>query len=208
MATKTVIPRLALFPQTAEVNDKDHLVIGGCDTVALVEEFGTPLYVFDEAGLRSQCRTFKTEFTKRYSDTTVCYSAKAFTASAMLKLIKDEGLDLDVVSGGELGIAHKIGFPMGQVHFPGNNKSAEELEMAVKLGIGHVVVDNPYELDMLTKIAGRRHRPPYAQVQLHRYGGLEIRLYEVDLGRRGGHCAGVSQPERRRFSLPPRFRPF
>jgi diaminopimelate decarboxylase len=156
MAIKINVARMVLFPETAEVNQADHLVIGGCDTVALAEEFGTPLYVFDESDLRSRCAEFKTEFTRRYPDTTVCYSAKAFTARAMLQLVKEEGLDLDVVSGGELGIARSVDFPMGRVHFPGNNKSAEELEMAIKLGIGHIVVDNPHELDMLREIAGKR----------------------------------------------------
>jgi diaminopimelate decarboxylase len=156
MTVKLDIARLVLFPQTAEVDKKDHLVIGGCDCVALAEEFGTPLYVFDEVGLRRRCAEFKTEFTGRYPDTTVCYSAKAFTVRAMLQLVKEEGLDLDVVSGGELGIARSVDFPMGRVHFPGNNKSAEELEMAIKLGLGHIVVDNPHELDMLREIAGKR----------------------------------------------------
>ena len=156
MTTKQDIPRLVLFPQTAGVNHKDHLVIGGCDCVALAGEFGTPLYVFDEVGLRSQCAGFKAEFGQRYPNTTVCYSAKAFTARAMLQLVKEEGLDLDVVSGGELGIARSVDFPMKRIHFPGNNKSAEEIETAIQSGIGHIVVDNPHELDMLIKIAGKR----------------------------------------------------
>jgi diaminopimelate decarboxylase len=156
MTVKLNIPRLVLFPQTAAVNDKDHLVIGGCDTVSLAGEYGTPLYVFDEEGLRQQCRTFKEEFTRRYPDTTVSYSPKAFTSQAMLKLVEEEGLDLDVVTGGEIGIAGSVDFPMNRVHFPGNNKSAEELEMAIQHGIGHIVVDNLPELNMLREIAGHR----------------------------------------------------
>ena len=156
MTGRQDIPRLVLFPQTAEVNQKDHLVIGGCDAVALAEEFGTPLYVFDEVGLRRRCAEFTTEFRQRYPDTTVCYSAKAFSTKAMLQLVKEEGLDLDVVSGGELGIALSVDFPAERIHFPGNNKSAEELETAIQCGIGHIVVDNPYELDMLREIAGNR----------------------------------------------------
>jgi diaminopimelate decarboxylase len=156
MAIKTTVLRMVLFPQTAEINKKDHLVIGGCDSVALAEEFGTPLYIYDENDLRSRCNEFKTEFRKRYPDTIVCYSAKAFTSKAMLQLVKEEGLDLDVVSGGELGFARAADFPVKKVHFPGNNKSAEELEMAIQYGIGHIVVDNPHELDILRKIAGKR----------------------------------------------------
>src|SRR4030065_1357751 len=114
MVIKSDIPRLALFPQTAQVNNKGNLAIGGCDTVALAKEFGTPLYVFDETDLRSRCREFKTEFGQRYPDTTVSYSPKAFTAKAMLKLVREEGLDLDVVSGGELGFALAAGAPMAR----------------------------------------------------------------------------------------------
>ena len=153
------VPRLVLFPQTAEVDKKGHLIIGGCDTIALAKEYGTPLYVFDETDLRSRCREFKTEFTKRYPDTTVSYSTKAFLTKAMLKLVQEEGLDLDIVSAGELGFARAVNFPMERIRFPGNNKSAGELEMAVKYGIGHIVVDHPGELDMLIKIAGKKKVP-------------------------------------------------
>jgi len=156
MTARRDIPRLVLFPPTADVNKKDHLTIGGCDTTELAGEFGTPLYVYDEAGLRERCREFVGEFTSRYPRTTVCYSAKAFATSAMLKLVAEEGLDLDVVSGGELGIARGVGFPMERVHFPGNNKSAAELETAASAGIGHIVVDNLHELGMLAEIAGTR----------------------------------------------------
>jgi diaminopimelate decarboxylase len=156
MAVKLNIPRLVLFPPTAEINKDDHLVIGGCDTVALAGEYSTPLYVFDEAGLRQQCRTFKAEFGRRYPETIVSYSPKAFTSRAMLALAKEEGLDLDVVSGGEIEIARSVDFPMDRIHFPGNNKSAEELEMAIRQKIGHIVVDNLPELEMLREIAGSR----------------------------------------------------
>src|SRR4030042_3321857 len=98
-------PRLVLFPQTAEGDDKDHLVIGGCDTLALAKEYGTPLYVFDETDLRNRCREYKTEFGKRYPNTTISYSPKAFTAKAIFKLAEEEGLDLDVVTSGELAFA-------------------------------------------------------------------------------------------------------
>ena len=155
MTIRQTIPKLALFPLTAEV-ENDHLIIGGCDSVALVEEFGTPLYVFDEFSLRHHCAEFKTEFGKRYPDTTVIYASKAFTCKAMLLLVKEEGLGLDVVSGGELGIARSVGFPMEKVYFHGNNKSAAELEMALQWGIGRIVVDNFHELNMLREIAGKR----------------------------------------------------
>jgi diaminopimelate decarboxylase len=152
MTNKSNIPRLVVFPLTTDVNDKGHLVIGGCDCVSLAGEYGTPLYVFDEAGLRRQCNDFKTEFRQRYPDTTVSYSTKAFLTKAMLRLVEEEGLDLDIVSAGELGFARAVNYPMNRVHFPGNNKSKEELEMAVKYEVGHIVVDDLYELNMLLKI--------------------------------------------------------
>jgi diaminopimelate decarboxylase len=156
MSIKQKIPKLLLYPLTVEVSEQGHLVIGGCDSVALAEEFGTPLYVFDELSVRHRCAEFKTEFGQRYPDTTVCYSAKAFTNKALLLIIKEEGLGLDVVSGGELGIARSVDFPMDRVYFPGNNKSAEELEMALRLGVGRIVVDNLHELNMLREITGER----------------------------------------------------
>lgn len=157
--TKLNVPRLALFPPAADVNDKGHLVVGGCDTVSLAAEFGTPLYVYDEAGLRGQCRDFRAEFGRRYPEVDVLYACKAFTSRAMLRLVMEEGLGLDVVSGGELEVARSTGFPMEKVSFAGNNKSAAELELAIASGIGTLVVDNLPELEMLrATISGRRLR--------------------------------------------------
>ncbi len=150
------IDRVKLFPLTAEVNSQRHLVIGGCDTVELAAEFGTPLYVFDEHQLRSKCAEFKTEFRQRYADTKINYSCKAFINKALLLLFMEEGLGLDVVSGGEIGIARSVNFPMNMVDFPGNNKSAEELVLAIESGLGHIVVDNFHELKILGEIARER----------------------------------------------------
>ncbi|MBI4284226.1 MAG: diaminopimelate decarboxylase [Chloroflexi bacterium] len=147
------MPRLSVFPLTAKVNSRGHLVIGGCDTVELAREFGTPLYLFDELNLRRKCAEFKTEFGRRYADTTVIYACKAFINKALLLLLKEAGLGLDVVSGGEFGFARSVGFPLDRVYFHGNNKSAEEIGMALQWGIGRIVVDNFHELEMLGKIA-------------------------------------------------------
>jgi diaminopimelate decarboxylase len=147
------VPRLSLFPLTAEVNKEGHLVIGGCDTVDLAAEFGTPLYLFDEFSLRSRCAEFKAEFGQRYRDTTVIYACKAFINRALAVILSEEGLGLDVVSGGELSIAQSVGFPLGKVYFHGNNKSADELRLALKWHIGRIVVDNFHELSLLAEIA-------------------------------------------------------
>jgi diaminopimelate decarboxylase len=155
MSTKTV-PKLALFPLTTKVNEQGHLCIADCDVVDLVKEFGTPLYLFDETTLRHKCREFKGEFGRYYPDTLVIYASKAFLNRALALILKEEGLGLDVVSGGELSIAHSVDFPMDEVYFHGNNKTPEELNLALDWGVGRIVVDNLYELDMLSKLAKKR----------------------------------------------------
>ncbi len=149
-------PELALFPLTAEVNNQRHLVIGGCDVVDLANEFGTPLYLFDEFTLRHKCREFKDEFCKYYPDTLVIYASKAFLNRALARIFKEEDLGLDVVSGGELSIAHSVDFPLNKVYFHGNNKTPEELNLALDLGVGRIVVDNFYELELLNRLAGEK----------------------------------------------------
>ena len=153
MSTKTV-PNLTLFPLMTEVNKQGHLVIGGCDVVDLAEEFGTPLYLFDESTLRHKCREFKDEFCKYYPDTLVIYACKAFLNRALALMFKEEGLGLDVVSAGELSIAQSVDFPLDKVYFHGNNKTLEELILALDLGVGRIVVDNFYEVELLNKLAG------------------------------------------------------
>ena len=147
-----MISRLPLFPPASEVNDRGHLVVGGCDVTELTAEFGTPLYLFDEASLREKCLEFKHEFGSRYADTTVVYSCKAFINKALLLLINEEGVGLDVVSGGELGIARSVDFPMEKVYFAGNNKSRQELRQGLEWGLARLVVDNFHELKMLGEL--------------------------------------------------------
>jgi diaminopimelate decarboxylase len=158
--------RIKLFPPGSAVNDSGHLVIGGCDTVELATEFSTPLYVFDEMGLRNRCAEFKREFSQRYADTTVLYSAKAFINQALARLFSEEGLGLDVVSAGEISIVRSAGFPLERVYFPGNNKSAEELKLALEWGVGRIVVDNFHELDLLGAIAKERGDSPNILLRL------------------------------------------
>ncbi len=153
---RKMIAKLPLFPVTTEVNDKGHLAIGGCNTVELAAEFDTPLYLFDEYSLRSRCTEFKKEFGQRYADTTIIYACKAFINRALAIIFKEEGLGLDVVSAGELSIAQSVGFPLDRVYFHGNNKSAEELRLALKGHIGRIVVDNFHELAQLSEIANEQ----------------------------------------------------
>ena len=150
------VPELAIFPLSIDVNRQGHLVIGGCDVVDLAEEFGTPLYIFDEYTLRHKCREFKDEFCKYHPDTLVIYASKAFLNRALALIFKEEGLGLDVVSGGELSIAQSVDFPLDRVYFHGNNKTPEELSLALDWRVGRIVVDNFYELELLNKLAGER----------------------------------------------------
>lgn len=134
---------------TATINRKGHLEIGGCDTVKLAEKYGTPLYVYDVALIRKRARAFQYMFEKLGVKHQVAYASKAFSSVAMLQLVHEEGLSLDVVSGGELYTAIVANFPAEKIHFHGNNKSEEELKMALDHQIGCIVVDNFHELHML-----------------------------------------------------------
>jgi diaminopimelate decarboxylase len=147
------LSKLSLFPLTAEVNNNGHLYIGGCDSVELAKEYGTPLYVFDEFTIRSKCQEFQTEFTKRYSNTLIIYASKAFLNRALALIFKEEGLGLDVVSGGELTVAQSVSFPQDKVYFHGNNKTLDELQLALGWGVGQIVVDNFHELELLNRLA-------------------------------------------------------
>lgn len=155
MSTKTV-SKLTLFPLTTKVNKKGHLCIGSCDVVDLVSEFGTPLYLFDEATLREKCREFKDEFDRYQPGTLVVYASKAFLNRALALLFREEGMGLDVVSGGELSIAQSVDFPADRVYFHGNNKTPEELNLSLDWEVGRIVVDNFYELELLNRLARRR----------------------------------------------------
>ncbi len=147
------LPLAGILPLTAAVSDDGHLTIAGCDAVELAREFGTPLYVFDEETLRHQCRQFRAEFRSRHADSGVSYAAKAYLGRALAALLAEEQMSLEVVSGGELAIARSVGFPPQRISFHGNNKSEEELREALDYGIGRVVVDNLYELDLLNQAA-------------------------------------------------------
>lgn len=134
---------------TMNVNDKGHLEIGKCDTTELAKEFGTPLYVVDEDLVRNTCREFKDNFEIEGIESEVIYASKAFLNLAIAKVICEEGLSLDVVSGGELYTALKANFPVSRIYMHGNNKTESELTMAIEEGIGRIVVDNRNELELI-----------------------------------------------------------
>src|SRR5262245_29703371 len=134
---------------TQRINAAGRLEIGGCDTVELAKEFGTPLYVMDEAAIRANCRAYRAAFEARYPKTRLYYASKAFLTCAMAGLIAQEGLHMDVASLGELHVALHAGFPPERLALHGNNKSWDELNAAVDNRIGHIIVDNFRELEML-----------------------------------------------------------
>ncbi len=136
---------------TMRINSQGHLEIGNVDTVDLVKDFGTPLWVIDEQGFRQNCRNIKQAFS-RLGESMVIYASKTLCTTAICKIVAQEGLGLDVVSGGELYTAIKAGFPVEKIYFHGNNKSREETIMAVEAGIGRIIVDNFYELKLLDEI--------------------------------------------------------
>jgi diaminopimelate decarboxylase len=129
------------------------LYIGGISAVDLAKEYKTPLYVMDEALIRSQCRRYFKSFKVGEGTNRVAYAGKAFLTIAMCQIIESEGLFLDVVSGGELFTALKSGFPMEKIYFHGNNKTRDEINMGVDLQVGRFVVDNYYEMELINEIA-------------------------------------------------------
>lgn len=149
--------RLELFPVTAEVNNRNHLLLAGCDCAGLLKRYGSPLYIFDEATIRSQCREFIHEFGIRYKNTAVAYASKAFINRPIASIMREEGMSLDVVSGGELAVAQSVDFPAERIHFHGNNKTPDELKIALDYNIGRIVADNLYELELLNKLAAEKN---------------------------------------------------
>ena len=135
---------------TMEIKD-NVLHIGGVNTLDLVKKYKTPLYVFDEELIRSKCREYIKSFKVKEHGNKVAYAGKAFLTKYMCKLVCEEGLCLDVVSGGELYTAYKAGMPMENILFHGNNKTVDEVKLGIELGVGRFVVDNFYELDLIEK---------------------------------------------------------
>lgn len=146
-------PNQQLLPLTATVNQNDHLEIGGSDVVDLVQKFGSPLYILDEATLRSACRQYREAFVRHYpGESQVLYASKAWNCLAVCAIVASEGLGIDIVSGGELYTALQAGVSPTKLYLHGNNKSQAELQLAVASGCT-IVVDNWHELRTLVAIA-------------------------------------------------------
>ncbi|GMQ94652.1 MAG: diaminopimelate decarboxylase [Acidimicrobiia bacterium] len=151
--TANPIP-LELLPDTAQIVE-DRLLIGGCDVIEVAERFGTSLFIYDEAHLRSRCR----EAVDAFGDG-VAYASKAFLCKAMAKIAYEAGMEIDVATGGEMHIALAAGVPGSSLVFHGNNKSSDELMLAIDSGIGRIVVDSFDEMDRIEAlVAGGRPAP-------------------------------------------------
>lgn len=143
---------------TQRINSHGHLEIGGCDTVDLAHEFGTPLYVVDEQLIRDNIRSYRKAFESRYPKNDISFAGKAFLTTAMARLVAQEGIGLDVASAGELFTAIKADFPAEKLLFHGNNKSESELQLALRYNVGHIVVDNFHELRVLASLTAGREK--------------------------------------------------
>ena len=165
MKIKNFCKNMKLFG-TSKVNEKGNLSIGGVDTTELVKEFKTPLYVMDQELIETTIDKMKEAFKSTRFNTRIAYAGKAFLSTGMIKLVESKGLDLDVVSGGELYTAYKAGFPMNKVHLHGNNKLVNEIEMAVEFGIDTIVVDNEDEIDKIERICREKGKKQAVLVRI------------------------------------------
>ena len=144
-----------VLPRGTRVNERENLEIGGCDVVELAERFGTPAYVYAEDDVRERARSYLEAFRARTDDFEVLFASKAAPFTAAYRLCAEEGLSVDVASGGELHMALRAGFDPARIHMHGNNKTAAELRYAIDAGVGHLIVDSFDEIDRLERMLDR-----------------------------------------------------
>ena len=165
----------SIKPVTTKVNEKGNLEIGGCDLVELAEKYGTPLYVLDEVTIRSICKDYKDAFSS-YPKINMMYASKALCTLATSAILSKEGFGFDVVSAGEIYTVYKSGAPMDKVLFNGNNKTFDELNLALDLGVGRISADNFFELSLLNEIAKSKNKT--ADILLRITPGIECHTHE------------------------------
>jgi diaminopimelate decarboxylase len=190
------VSRDDLFPLTAHANPADHLLIGGCDVTELARQFGTPLYIFDDATLREQARRARAAFRAHWPAATVLYATKAYFSPFLARLYRDLGLGLDVTSEAELEIARRVDFPRDKIYLHGNNKTWAELRAALALGVEHLVVDNLDEIAPIAALA-REYKSPRLLLRLspdidphtHRYLTTGVADSKFGLGIANGAAA-------------------
>jgi diaminopimelate decarboxylase len=166
-----------LKPLSYRINADDQISLGGISVSDLVKRYGTPLYVLCEDTLRSRARAYKQSLDKSYSNNLVLYASKALNCKAVCEIIEQEGLGLDVVSAGELSTALSVKFPAQKIFFHGNNKSQEELELAINSGIGSIVLDNRHELNLIKSILQTKTNPEL-RLMIRITPGIECHTHE------------------------------
>ena len=158
------------------VSETGNMMFGGCDTVELARTYGTPLYVLDEQRVRSVCRGFFDTLKRCGAKGRVLYASKALCTTALYRIVMEEGLGADVVSGGELYTALHAGFPAERIYLHGNNKTPEEIRMALEAGVACLVIDSHEEIGLIAKIA--RELGKTARVSLRTKPGIEAHTHE------------------------------
>src|SRR5579883_342035 len=172
----SVSPNQLLLPLTARMNSHNGLEIGGCDVTTLVQQYGSPLYILDEETLRTACYQYKESFQRYYKgESQVLYASKAWSCLAVCCIVASAGLGIDVVSGGELYTALTAGVSPDKIYFHGNNKSREELNLAIQSGCT-IVVDNWHELHTLVEIAGNKRTKEQEELILSSAASMPIRI--------------------------------
>ena len=164
-----------IWPMTMRRDARGAVEIGGVSLPDIAATYGTPVYVYDEFTLRSSARAFREEFARAYPRSRVVYAAKAFLASAIVEILRQEGVGIDVVSGGELFVAMHAGMPASEITFHGNNKGATELREAIEAGVGAIVIDNLHEIDLLESLMANRRGP--VPVMLRVNPGVDVHTH-------------------------------
>ena len=141
-----------VYPAGSRVNEHGHLEIAGCDIVKLAAEFGTPAYIYAEDDMRARARAYREAFERRSDNFEVLFASKAFPCTAAYRLFAEEGLSVDVASGGELHMALRAGFDPARIHMHGNNKSDEEILLAARAGVGHLILDSFDEIERCERL--------------------------------------------------------
>ncbi len=144
-----------VYPQGSRVNERGRLEVGGCDVVELAAEFGTPAYVYAEDDVRARARAYQEAFSSRGADFEVIFASKAAPITAICRILCEEGLSIDVASGGELHVARAAGFSGERVHLHGNNKTPADLSAAIEAGVGHIICDSFDEIELLDGMLDR-----------------------------------------------------
>ena len=177
---ESVSPNQSLLPLTASINKNDNLEIGGCDVTTLVKQFGSPLYILDEESLRTACRQYRDSFKQYYKgESQVLYASKAWNCLAVCAIVTSENLGIDVASGGELYTAIQSGANGDKIYLHSNNKSRDELQIAVESGCT-VVVDNWHELNTLVELAADDSYSSYApyRIMLRLTPGIDCHTHD------------------------------